>query len=95
MPAHRAGKLQNRQIKTKGILMPLKFQFKTFFEVNKLIRPTLDYITSLKQNNVRITNFVQGELWIEKIKLYPGKTLIAYILYVDDFEINNPLASNS
>lgn len=95
MPAHRAGKLQNKQITTKGILMPLKFQFKTFFEVNKLIRPTLNYITSLKQNNIRLTNFIQGELWKEKIKLYPRKTLIPYILYVDDFEINNPLGSNS
>ncbi|XP_022168088.1 uncharacterized protein LOC111032164 [Myzus persicae] len=29
------------------------------------------------------------------MKLYPGKTLIPYILYVDDFEINNPLGSNA
>lgn len=37
MPAHRIGKLENKQVITKGILMPLKFQFKTVFEKNNLL----------------------------------------------------------
>jgi len=94
VPAHRAGILENKQITTKGILMPLKFQFKAFFERNKLIKPTIDYMKILELNNAKLTNLVQGELWKEKIKLYPGKNVIPYILYVDDFEINNPLGSN-
>jgi len=75
--------------------MPLKFQFKAFFERNQLIKPTINYMKYLEQNNVKLTDFVQGELWREKIKLYPGKNVIPYILYVDDFEIKNPLGSNS
>lgn len=95
MPAYRTGKLENKQVITKGVLMPLKFQFKTFFEKNNLLQNTLNYITFLQQNNVKLSNFVQGELWKQKIHLYPGKILIPYILYTDDFEINNPLGSNS
>lgn len=95
MPAHKTGILENKQVITKGVLMPLKFQFKTFFEKDNLLQNILNYTTFLQQNNVKLCNFVQGELWKEKVKLYPGKILIPYILYTDDFEINNPLGSNS
>lgn len=42
-----------------------------------------------------ITNFVQGKLWKEKISEYEGKIVFPYFLYVDDFEINNPLGSHA
>jgi len=73
VPAHRVGILENKQITTKGILMPLQFQFKAFFERNQLITPTINYMNFLEQNNVKLTNFVQGELWMGKNKIIPGK----------------------
>lgn len=76
-PVLRAENLISQKIKTKGILMPLKFQFKAFFEKNNLLKPTLDYMKNLEVNS-GLTNFVQGELWKEKIKLYPGKIAIPF-----------------
>lgn len=38
---------------------------------------------------------MQGELWKQKIKVYPNKTVVPYFLYLDDLEINNPLKSHS
>ncbi|XP_030757984.1 uncharacterized protein LOC115883721 isoform X1 [Sitophilus oryzae] len=93
-PVHRAGNLITQETKIKGIVMPLKFQFKAFFEKNKLLEPTLAYMKDLEVNNT-FTNFMQGELWKNKIKLYPGKITIPFFLYIDDFEINNPLGSHS
>lgn len=91
---HRSGNLVNEEVKSKSILMPLKFQMKAFFERNNLLQPTLDFMKSFEQNDTLI-NFVQGELWKEKIQLYPNKTVLPYFLYIDDFEINDPLGSHS
>ncbi|KAK4873247.1 hypothetical protein RN001_015276 [Aquatica leii] len=66
---------------------------KSFFEKNNLLQPTLHYMKSF-ENNDKLTNFVQGELWKEKIQLYPNKIVLPYFLYIDDFEINNPLGSH-
>lgn len=93
-PVHRAGKLVIEETQIKAILMPLKFQFKAFFQKNNLLKHSLNYMNSLEVNN-KLTNFIQGELWKEKIKLYPGKILIPFFLYIDDFEINNPLGSHA
>jgi len=45
VPAHSTGILENKQIITKGVILPLKFQFKTFFEKNNLLETTLNHIT--------------------------------------------------
>lgn len=66
-PIHRTGNLVNEEVKSKSILMPLKFQIKTFFEKNNLLQPTLDFVKSFEIND-KLRNFVQGELWKEKIQ---------------------------
>jgi len=48
-----------------------------------------------KLNLGSITNFVQGKLWKEKVIQYEGKIVFPYFLYIDDFEINNPLGSHA
>lgn len=42
-----------------------------------------------------LINFVQGSLWKSKVQLYPGKILIPYFIYIDDFELNNPLGTHT
>lgn len=79
---------------TKGILMPLKFQFKKFFESGNILNKTKLHMETLSKKK-KISNFVQGELWKKKCEKYPGKILIPYFLYTDDFEINNPLSSHA
>ncbi|XP_031358061.1 uncharacterized protein LOC116181772 isoform X1 [Photinus pyralis] len=91
---HRKGKLVYDEKTIKGVVMPLKFQFRKTFEKDDLLFRTLGNIELLK-NDTRFSNFVQGKLWQQKMALYPNKTIIPYFLYVDDFEINNPLGSHA
>lgn len=48
-----------------------------------------------KLNLGSITTFVQGKLWKEKVTQYEGKIVFPYFLYINDFEINNPLGSHA
>lgn len=91
---HQKGHLVYGDKKVTGVVMPLRFQFKKYFEKNGFLRKMLDYMTFL-QNKSTFTNFLQGQLWRKKSQLYPTKILIPYFLYIDDFEINNALGSHS
>jgi len=86
----------NEQI-TKGILMPIQFQFKSFFEYDNNLSKTLTHYQYLTNNSddTILTHFIQGALWKEKISHYHNKIVIPYFLYIDDFEVNNPLSSHS
>lgn len=55
----------------------------------------LETINKLERDSSNISNFIQGELWQTKKKLYPDKILIPYLLFFDDAEINNPLGSHA
>lgn len=88
------GHLNYDEIHTKGILMPIQFQFKKFFESDSLLNDTIDHIKVL-ENSSGLTNFIQGDLWKQKKKMYPNNILIPYFLYFDDFGINNPLGSHA
>ncbi|XP_050535222.1 uncharacterized protein LOC126902220 [Daktulosphaira vitifoliae] len=56
----------------------------------------LNNMNDLKTNNTdKISNFIQGKLWKQKIVPYEGKIVFPFFLYVDDLEINNPLGSHS
>lgn len=86
----------NEQI-TKGILMPIQFQFKSFFEYDNNLNKTLTHYQYLTNNSddTILTHFIQGALWKEKMSHYHNKIVIPYFLYIDDFEVNNPLSSHS
>jgi len=43
----------------------------------------------------KYTNFINGELWKQKKKVFNGKLVIPFFLYFDDFEINNAQHSSS
>lgn len=75
---------------TKGILMPIDFQFKSFFEHNDNLLKTLTHYNYLKKTSdgTDLAHFIQGCLWKEKIFPYNNKLVIPYFLYIDDFEVN-------
>lgn len=79
----------------KGILLPLKFQIRKLFEDERLLKKCLDKMKSLGESEIGIRNFVQGKLWEEKKQRYPNEILFPYFIYVDGFEINNPLGSHA
>lgn len=79
-----------------GIIMPIHFQIKRFFENTNLLDDTLEHIQKLENtpSNV-IFNIVQGIEWKRKREIYPEKLLIPYFLYHDDFETGNALSSRA
>lgn len=74
--------------------MPLRFQLKTFFECPGILASTLKNTESIMSKN-KISNFINGESYKNKIKSFAGKTVIPIFLYFDDYGINNPLGSHS
>jgi len=89
------GTLNYSEHSTKGVLMPLKFQFKNFFEHGENLKNMKNRVESLRTDNSTISNFVQGKLWQSKIRQFEGRLVFPYFLYIDDVEINNPLSSHA
>lgn len=94
------GEIIYDELSTKGILMPLKFQIQKYFEQNNNLDLALKRYNNLmnysvSDENVTLSNFVQGSLWKEKILPFQNKLVLPFFMYIDDFEINNPLGSKS
>lgn len=79
---------------TKGLLMPMKFQFKKFFEHGNNFQLSLDCLNNLNSSD-SLKNFIQGDLWKTKLMNFSDKIVFPYFLFIDDLEINNPLGSHS
>ncbi|XP_075157315.1 uncharacterized protein LOC142230559 [Haematobia irritans] len=79
---------------TKGVIIPIKFQIKRFFEIEGMYEDFANHMNILS-NCETIKNFVNGKIWKSKMKNYPNKIVFPFFLYFDDFEINNPLGSHS
>lgn len=82
------------EVITKGVLFPIKFHIKKFFEIPGMyeeFRKTMDIIN----NSRSLNHFCNGKIWKNKVKKYTDKFVIPYFLYFDDFEVNNPLGSHS
>ncbi|KAI8116607.1 hypothetical protein CVS40_11351 [Lucilia cuprina] len=82
-------------VNTKGILLPIQFQFKKYFEKSDVLQKTLNKIQLCEEEQSGYSNFIQGNLWQKKVATYEsGEICIPYFLYFDDFEINNPLGTH-
>lgn len=78
------GLVEYDETKTKGILMPLKFQFKSYFEQNNNLDLALTLYNNLishpvTDENFSLSNFIQGSLWKEKIVPYQNKIVIPFL----------------
>lgn len=80
--------------KSKGVIFPIKFQLKKYFELDGVLNSFLDNHNSINMNS-GYTNFLNSELWKQKMLLHPNKLVIPYFLYFDEFEVNNPLGPHS
>jgi len=80
--------------KIKGIIFPLKFQLKKYFELPGILDAFLDYSYTCSIST-KYTNFINGEHWKLKKIQFNEKLVIPFFLYFDDFEINNALGSHS
>jgi len=73
--------------KIKGVLMPLKYQFKKYFELNNNLNLELKCYNSLinylvSDENCYMTHFIQGYLGKEKIALYHNKIVVPFFLCI-------------
>lgn len=69
--------------KSKGVIFPLKFQLKKYFELPGVLDSFLSNHNSLNKDNIVYSNFLNCELWKQKMLLHPNKLVIPYFLYVD------------
>lgn len=77
--------------------MPIEHQIKSYFQTENILEGTLNYISELEASfdeHGIVTNFVQGQLWQEKKKLFQDKLTIPLFLYYDDYAVNDPLGSH-
>lgn len=93
-PAFLRNEITFTEKRTKGVIMPLKFQFKKFFELPNVLNDTLENINQISTLDGKYKNIINGTLWKEKMYFHKGKNVIPYIIYFDEFEINNPLGSH-
>ncbi|KAF0691488.1 C2H2-type domain-containing protein, partial [Aphis craccivora] len=96
VPVDHVGNINYDEKITKGTLLPIKIQFKQFFEKENNFKIFYDkFLEYTYSNDDCILNFIQGKLWKEKVQQYEGKLVFPYFIYMDDFEINNPLGSHA
>lgn len=82
--------------KVTGIIMPLEFQFKKYFESQNILQLTLENTERLsKCPTGSYENLINGEIWKRKIEHFEGKLTIPFVLFFDDFCIDNPLGSHA
>lgn len=81
----------------KVTYIPLRVILKQTLEYSNLYNLLKSNIENLihKTDNGLICNFIQSEIWRNKLQKNPNKILIPLFLYYDDFEINNPLGSHA
>lgn len=75
-------------------LIPLRKVLKTFFELDDVLKDTLDYLDFLKNSDKVVCNYVQGDYWREFKKSNDQIVIIPIAIYFDDYENNNPLGSH-
>lgn len=94
-PVIQKGDLHYDENLTKGVLLPLKFQFKKYFQKLSILKSMLDKMCKINGGPSDVyLNYINGKSWKQKIYKYGNDICIPYHIYFDDFEINNPLGTH-
>lgn len=98
----RKKKVQDRIVKEmislKAQYIPIRQILTAFFNLPGVLDCTLKYINQINEEMEHglWSNFIQGELWQEKIKKhFEDKFVLPLFIYYDDIEINNPLGTHA
>jgi len=75
-------------------IMPLVFIFQKIFEIPQLLKYSLQKIENIS-HECTMKSFINGNIFKNIVKRFLNKIVIPYILYFDDFEINNPLGGRT
>lgn len=56
------------------------------------LNEVLEYNNKLiNSDHSLLSNFIQGRYWREKLLRHPGKTILPIFIFVDEFEVTNPI----
>lgn len=80
--------------KITGVIMPISFQLKKYFELPGLLDLFKKNMLYLESKST-LENFVNGILWQRKKPKFAEKTVFPIFLYFDDFGIDNVLGPHS
>lgn len=76
--------------------IPTRHVLKKFFELKDILSDTFDYMNEIKSCDTILMNFIQGSLWQNKTKEHDKNQMVLPIfLFIDDYEVGNPLGSHS
>lgn len=82
--------------KVTGVIMPLEFQIQQYFQCKNVLLETLDNTNMLNNSAPGVySSILNGTVWKEKARNFEGKLIIPFILFLDDFCIDNPLGSHA
>lgn len=93
-PVIKGNKSSMDEIKINETLMPLEHQFQRFFELPGVLKLTLDSMKESDDSGDYISSIINSESWKKKVANREGN-FIAYNLYFDELQIDNPLGSHS
>jgi len=71
-------------------IMPLAFVFSKIFEIPTILEHSLKQIEA-SSLEPRLSNIINGKAFQDKLKKFNSLLVVPFILYLDDYEINNPL----
>lgn len=87
------GKTSIGIVQEKCVIMNIESQLKTFLELPGILDLILEY-SEEQSNTPTIDSYISGEQWKNKLS-NSNSIVLAMDLYSDDFEVNNPLGSNT
>ena len=86
--------LKNKKIDAQ--FFPLRDTLKSALSLPNVLKKILDYKSQLECETEIISNFIQGDLWKEKIKNYSENDIVLpMFVFFDDFEPGNLVGSHS
>ena len=77
-----------------GTHIPLKKTLEVFFSIPGMFEEIMKYVNSVAENDSCYTNIMQGQLW-KSIYANSNKIVFPLLLYFDELECGNPLASHA
>ena len=87
----RKGKRMLVEKESKGTMLDLRFKLKHILEIPEIFDKMYNRMLKLLQDESSISHFVQGIKWRRIVNDNPGKIILPYHLYDDDFSIGNSL----
>lgn len=79
----------------KAKFIPMREVLQQFLSLSGVLETILNYMESLQKEKELLSNFIQGEIWQNKMQFYKDKIVIPLFLFFDDLEVNNALGSHA